>query len=280
VAASEEWLGHDRYDVYPSSVLGSVADSVIRIVPADLTTGATPEPQIWLWVPRQTVSPDEVAALAARYRLVTWPDRRDIPMDPVHTEHGGRLSNVSFRPREGLKEGWYAIRATGDPSELAPPYLNPRDGDAAVARFRVGETPIVQQVSARTTSRATAIQIAYTQRVVARPQSYEVSVGGVVEPRCRLHNTADMEAPGAALARIICPPLSWSSLVLRQVEPLFGPGGDVVSSADGVPMDEIDLPFGEGAGDGSHRREVVPVDGDGEVVVLLSAFGLEGAPTP
>src|SRR5690606_9413534 len=146
----------------------------------------------------------------------------------VHTSPDGTRSlRVMLRPRESLKSPeWYAIRGTGPLSELAPPDVNPRDGDPAVvvSRFHVGPSAIVRRVFARTARRATAIQIRYTQRVLARPEAYEVSSDGVVEPRCRLHNVSEMEEPGSTSARILCPPLPWASLVVRHVEPVIGAG--------------------------------------------------------
>ena len=278
-----EWTGRDRDDVYFGAGLRArPRQGVIRLFPGDLTTGSSSEPWIFLEIPGENLGPEAVGTFAARYRLVTWPERQEVPTDAVHDDGGGSF-RVFLRPRESLKEDqWYALRGTGNARELPSPDVNPTDGDPAVvvSRFRVGPSPIMRRVSARTTSRATAFEVWYTQRVVAGPQSYQVTVGGAVEPRCRLHNAAELESPGAVRARILCPPLPWSSLVLRHAEPLRSAAGSIVRSASGVPLDELDLGFGVGEGDGGHRREVVPIERDGEVVVLVPTFGLADGPSP
>lgn len=45
-------------------------------------------------------------------------------------------------------------------------------------------------------------------------------------------------------------------------------------------MSELDLGFGVGQGDGGHRSEVVPIERDGEVVVLVPTFGLADRQSP
>jgi hypothetical protein len=219
-------------------VLDRAAHPVV-IAPGDLFT-STGNTSVTIAVPRRGLDEAGVRATAAEYELVTWPERAPVQTRVTYLDEAlehSPYARLSLEPESALRERWYAVRARPGPGERPAAEVAPADGDAVVARFQPGSSPVLRRVLARLRADGTAtdVEVLFSEGVRLEASPFTVSADGL-ELECRLANPAALgRAIGSELAWLVCPPIAeGAGLGVLVRGAIYAASGPEVRSADGA----------------------------------------------
>ncbi len=224
----------------------------IVFLPSDMST-ATYQTVPVIAVRQRGMTPGQVAALAAQFELVTWPERQHVDTRTQYLDEGivtAEFSRIALRPLHSLSSRWYAIRGVVPPGQAPPsPKDSPLDFDGKfVSRFYVASQPGVQRViaAARVDQVGGDIEIFYSERVRdhAVHGHIRVDVDGRHDTSCHVGNRTELSSDiGARVVWLACDRIApGSHLTIVHFQPMSSAtGSGVVTAPDGSELGAIEM---------------------------------------